>query len=39
MTSALKYLSRIADAIFESQMQRAAVRITAHQQAFRRRGF
>ncbi len=38
MTSALKYLSRMADAIFESHMQRAAVRITARQQVFRRRG-
>ncbi len=39
MTSALKYLSRMADAIFESQMQRAAMRITTRQQVFRRRGF
>ncbi len=37
MSSALKYLSRMADAIFESQMQRAAVRITARQHVFRRR--
>ncbi len=37
MTSALKYLSRMADAIFETQMQRAAVRITARQQVFRHR--
>jgi hypothetical protein len=37
MTIALKFLSRMADAIFESQMQRAAVRITARQQVFARR--
>jgi hypothetical protein len=36
MMTALKYLSRIADVLFESQMQRAAVRITARQQVFRR---
>jgi hypothetical protein len=36
MTTALKYLSRMADVIFESQMQRAAVRITARQQVFGR---
>ncbi len=39
MTTALKFLSRMADVIFESQMQRAAVRISARQHVFRRRGF
>ena len=37
MTAALKYLSRMTDAIFASQMQRAAVKISARQQVFPRR--
>jgi hypothetical protein len=36
MTAALNYLSRLTDAIFESQMQQAAIRICARQQAFHR---
>ena len=36
MTAALKYLSQMTNAIFESQMQRAARKITAHQQLFPR---
>jgi hypothetical protein len=37
MTAALKYLSQMTDAIFASQMQRAAVRICARQQTLARR--
>jgi hypothetical protein len=37
MTAALKFLSQMTDAIFASQMQRAAVRITARQHTFARR--
>jgi hypothetical protein len=36
MTATLKYLSQMTDAIFASQMQRAAVRIGARQQRFAR---
>jgi hypothetical protein len=38
MKTALTYLSRMADVIFEAQMQRAAVRITARQRVFYRHG-
>jgi hypothetical protein len=37
MTAALKYLSRMTDQIFETQMQRAACKISARQHVFRRR--
>lgn len=37
MTAALEFLSQITDAIFASQMQRAAVRIAARQRSFARR--
>ena len=37
MTAALKFLSRMTDEIFESQMQRAAQRITNAPQCFVRR--
>jgi hypothetical protein len=37
MTTALKYLSRMTDRIFETQMRRAAVKITARQHVFSRR--
>jgi len=37
MTAALKYLSQIANEIFESQMRRAALRISARQHCFLRR--
>lgn len=37
MTTALKYLSRMTDDIFESRMRRAAQRITTRQQMFHRR--
>jgi len=36
MTAALDYLQQITDAIFAAQMQRAAVRIAARQNAFNR---
>ncbi len=36
MTAALKYLSRITNEIFESQMRRAARGISARQQLFPR---
>jgi hypothetical protein len=38
MTAALKYLSQVTDAIFASQMERAAVRICERQHVFRRAG-
>ena len=38
MTAALKYLSQMTDAIFASQMERAAVRICERQHVFRRAG-
>jgi hypothetical protein len=38
MTAALKYLSQMTDAIFASQMERAAVRICERQHIFRRPG-
>jgi hypothetical protein len=34
MTAALKFLSNMANTIFERQMSRAAHRICAHQQLF-----
>jgi len=34
MTAALNYLSRITNAIFERQMRRAAMRISARQHLF-----
>jgi hypothetical protein len=34
MTAALKYLSQVANTIFERQMARAASRISARQQLF-----
>ncbi len=37
MTAALKYLSQITNEIFESQMHRAALRISARQHFFLRR--
>jgi hypothetical protein len=37
MTTALKYLSRVTNEIFEAQMQRAAQGITARQEIFLRR--
>ena len=37
MTTALKVLSQITDAIFASRMQRAAVKIAARQRMFARR--
>jgi hypothetical protein len=37
MTAALKYLSQKTDEFFESQMSRAARRITERQQLFNRR--
>jgi len=37
MTAALKYLSQMADQIFETQMQRAAHKICKRQNAFRPR--
>ncbi len=37
MTAALKYLSQMTDQIFETQMQRAAVKICTRQQIFQRR--
>jgi hypothetical protein len=36
MTSALRYLTQLTDRIFEKQMQRAAVKITARQKFFHR---
>jgi hypothetical protein len=36
MTIALKYLSGLANEIFETRMQRAAIRISARQQLFPR---
>jgi hypothetical protein len=36
MTAALKYLSRMTEEIFASQMQRAACKITAREQMFHR---
>jgi hypothetical protein len=38
MTAALKYLSQMTDAIFASQMERAAVRICERQYFFGRHG-
>jgi hypothetical protein len=37
MAAALKYLSQMTDAIFESQMQYAAQKICVRQQLFHRR--
>jgi hypothetical protein len=37
MTTALKFLSRMTDQVFETQMRRAALKITARQQMFHRR--
>jgi hypothetical protein len=37
MTTALKFLSRMTDEIFESQMQRAAQKIADREQIFYRR--
>ena len=37
MTTALRYLSHLTDRIFEKQMQRTAVKITARQKFFHRR--
>ncbi len=37
MTAALKYLSQIANEIFESQLRRAALRISARQHFVLRR--
>jgi hypothetical protein len=37
MTAALKFISRMTDEIFETQMQRAARKITARQHIFDRR--
>jgi hypothetical protein len=37
MTTALNYLSRMTNQIFEAQMQRAAQKITARQHIFDRR--
>jgi len=37
MIAALEYLSRMTDAIFASQMQRAARKISAREQIFHRR--
>jgi hypothetical protein len=36
MAAALQFLSKIADEIFEANMQRAALRIAARQQVFPR---
>jgi hypothetical protein len=36
MTAALKYMRRVTDRMFESQMQRAAVKISERQRYFRR---
>ena len=36
MTTALKFLSQFTDRIFEKQMQRTAVKITARQKFFYR---
>jgi hypothetical protein len=36
MTTALKFLSQLTDRIFEKQMQRAAVKITAREKLFYR---
>jgi|HubBroStandDraft_6_1064221.scaffolds.fasta_scaffold801538_2 hypothetical protein len=38
MTAALKFLSQMTDQIFETQMQRAAQKITARQHVFGHRG-
>jgi hypothetical protein len=38
MTATLKFLHRFAETVFASQMQRAAVKISARQQVFHRRG-
>jgi hypothetical protein len=37
MTATLKFLSRMTDQIFETQMQRAAQKISARQHVFGRR--
>jgi hypothetical protein len=37
MTTALNYLSRMTNQIFEAQMQRAAQKITENQHVFSRR--
>jgi hypothetical protein len=37
MTVALKFLSRVTDSIFASRMQRAAVKISAHERVLYRR--
>jgi hypothetical protein len=37
MTAALNFVRQIADALFASQMERAAVRIAARQRTFTRR--
>jgi hypothetical protein len=36
MTAALKYMRRVTDRMFESQMRRAAVKICERQRYFRR---
>jgi len=36
MTIALKFLSQMTDRVFETQMRRAAVKISKRQQFFRR---
>jgi hypothetical protein len=36
MTTALKFLSQLTDRIFEKQMKRAAVKITAREKLFYR---
>jgi|HubBroStandDraft_4_1064222.scaffolds.fasta_scaffold237004_2 hypothetical protein len=38
MAAALKYLSQMTDAIFASQMERAAIRICERQHIFRHAG-
>ena len=37
MTTALRYLSEMTDAVFASQMRRAAAKICARQRVFHRR--
>jgi hypothetical protein len=37
MTTALKFLSQMTDAIFANRMQRAAIKISARQHMFGRR--
>jgi hypothetical protein len=38
MTATLKFLHQFAEAVFTSQMQRAAVKISARQHVFHRHG-